>query len=76
MTSLSKISVGNSATVTNVAGDPDLQQRILEMGILPGQIVTVVRTAPLGDPIEVEVMGYRLSLRKDEAAHVEVEVTT
>ncbi|MHC4840402.1 MAG: FeoA family protein [Planctomycetota bacterium] len=76
MTTLSKISVGNSATVTNVGGDSDLQQRILEMGILPGQVVTVIRTAPLGDPIEVEVMGYQLSLRKAEAAHVEVEATT
>ncbi len=73
MTNLSEIPVGSSALVTNVSGDADLQQRILEMGILPGQQVTVLRTAPLGDPIEVEVMGYSLSLRKSEAAGIEVE---
>ncbi|MEE9311682.1 MAG: ferrous iron transport protein A [Planctomycetota bacterium] len=73
MTNLSEISVGSSALVTNVSGDAVLQQRILEMGILPGQQVTVLRTAPLGDPIEVEVMGYSLSLRKSEAAYIEVE---
>lgn len=73
MTNLSEISVGQSALVTNVSGDASLQQRILEMGILPGQQVTVIRTAPLGDPIEVEVMGYSLSLRKSEAAYIEVE---
>ncbi|MCF6228243.1 MAG: ferrous iron transport protein A [Planctomycetes bacterium] len=73
MTNLSEISVGQSALITNVSGDASLQQRILEMGILPGQQVRVIRTAPLGDPIEVEVMGYSLSLRKSEAVYIEVE---
>ncbi|MDC1141677.1 FeoA family protein [Planctomycetota bacterium] len=72
MTTLATIPVGDSATVVNVSGNADLEQRILEMGLLPGQVVTVVRTAPLGDPIEVEVMGYQLSLRKSEAAQIEV----
>jgi Fe2+ transport system protein FeoA len=60
----------------DVAGDPALQQRLLEMGVLPGTEVTVVRFAPLGDPIEVKVLGYSLSLRRSEAALVQVEVAS
>lgn len=72
---LDKLPIGATATVTDVQGDPQLQQRILEMGVLPGTQVQVVRYAPLGDPIEIKVMGYNLSLRKAEAKHVSVEVT-
>lgn len=71
---LDKLPIGTVATVTDVSGDAQLQQRILEMGVLPGSTVQVVRYAPLGDPIEVKVMGYSLSLRKAEAKHVSVEV--
>jgi Fe2+ transport system protein FeoA len=44
------------------------------MGVLPGTTITLVRTAPLGDPLEVQVRGYSLTLRKSEAEHVEVEL--
>ena len=71
---LDKLPIGTVATVTDVAGDAQLQQRILEMGVLPGSQVQVIRYAPLGDPIEIKVMGYSLSLRKAEAKHVSVEV--
>jgi ferrous iron transport protein A len=51
----------------------DIGQRLLEMGLTPGTAVRMVGTAPLGDPLELEVRGYRLSVRKLEAARVEVE---
>lgn len=70
---LSSLSVGRRARVLEVGGDDQLQQRLLEFGILPGVEVRLVRVAPLGDPIEIEVLGYNLSLRKSEAAHVHIE---
>lgn len=70
---LAQLKPGNSARVVDVAGDSALQQRILEMGILPGTQVRLVRIAPLGDPMEFVVLGYHLSLRKSEAACVTVE---
>ncbi len=76
MTTLADLSVGASARVISVTGQAALEQRILEMGVLPGVQVKVVRQAPLGDPIEIRVMGYSLSLRRSEAACIEVEVQT
>lgn len=73
MTTLAQISAGASATVTGIHAEPALEQRILEMGLLPGVQVKVLRFAPLGDPIEIKVMGYSLSLRRSEAACIEVE---
>lgn len=57
----------------DVQGDATLQQRILEMGILPGTEVKLIRVAPLGDPMEFSVLGYNLSLRRSEAECVIVE---
>jgi Fe2+ transport system protein FeoA len=71
---LDKLPVGTSATILDVAGEPELQQRLLEMGLIPGSLLKVVRFAPLGDPMEIRVMGYSLSLRRSEARHVQVEV--
>jgi Fe2+ transport system protein FeoA len=73
---LDKLTVGTSATILDVAGEPELQQRLLEMGLIPGSLLKVVRFAPLGDPMEIKVMGYSLSLRRSEARHVQVEVAT
>jgi ferrous iron transport protein A len=70
---LAQLRPGQKARVTDVQGDPMLQQRILEMGILPGTEVKLIRVAPLGDPMEFSVLGYNLSLRKSEAACVIVE---
>jgi len=47
-----------------------IRQRLMEMGLTPGTSIEIVRVAPLGDPIEVKVRGYRLSLRKQDAAHI------
>lgn len=62
---------GATATVTGYTGD--LPARLLEMGLVPGTVVEVVRLAPLGDPMELKVRGFLLSVRKAEAAHVEIE---
>jgi ferrous iron transport protein A len=70
---LSNLTVGSRATVTSFPSHGAAFLRLREMGVLPGTPVTLVRTAPLGDPIEIAVRGYRLTLRKSEAEHVWVE---
>ena len=65
--------MGGRARVSDVAGDDDVALRLLEMGLTPGTDVRLVGRAPLGDPLEFEVRGYRLSLRQAEAARVAVE---
>ena len=57
----------------NVSGSDEVGLRLLEMGLTPGVYVTVVGAAPLGDPLELELRGYRLSVRRSEAARVEVQ---
>jgi Fe2+ transport system protein FeoA len=70
---LADLARGDRARVTAVAGAPATTQRLLEMGLTTGALVEVVRFAPLGDPIEVKVRGYRLSLRREDARGIEVE---
>ena len=72
---LSQIKVGERARVrsVDVDGDGEVGVRLLEMGLTPGVEIRLVGVAPLGDPLEFEVRGYRLSLRKTEAARVEIE---
>lgn len=72
---LSELSVGATATVREFPRAGTATLRLREMGVLPGTPVTLVRTAPLGDPIEIKVRGYHLTLRKTEAEHVLVEPT-
>lgn len=72
-TTLSKLQVGGRARVIGVAGDAPLQQRLLELGLVPGVEVRLVRVAPLGDPIEISLLGYNLSVRRADAAAVSVE---
>ena len=69
---LDALAPGASGTVTGYRGD--LPARMLEMGLVPGTPVEVVRLAPLGDPMELKVRGFLLSVRKEEAARVVVEV--
>jgi len=71
--SLADVEVGGAATIVRVAGARGLSIRLMEMGLLPGTRVEVLRVAPLGDPIEVRVRGFALSIRRDEARGVEVE---
>lgn len=72
MPSLATLDPGRSARVEWLGGDDAITLRLLEMGLTPGVAVRVVGRAPLGDPIEVELRGYRLSLRRSEASRVEV----
>ena len=70
---LKEISVGNSARIDAVGGEGALRQHFLDMGVIPGAEVTVVKLAPMGDPIEIRLRGYELTLRLDEAAWIEVK---
>lgn len=72
MTRLSDLQVGQGGCVEAVAGDAALTQRLMAMGLLPGTAVTVVRVAPLGDPITIELHGSQLSIRRREAAEVTI----
>ena len=70
--SLNKLGVGCRGSVFAVGGDPELRRRLLEMGFCNGASVEVVRRAPLGDPIEFRLRGYHLSLRDEQARHVQI----
>ncbi len=72
MATLKDVKVGESATVTKLTGAGAIKRRIMDMGLTKGTTVLVHKVAPLGDPIEVTVRGYELTLRKDEAACIEV----
>ncbi|MCS6843029.1 MAG: ferrous iron transport protein A [Caldilineales bacterium] len=73
MSDLSQLQPGQRARVCEVKGSTALRRRLLDMGLVPGAEIEVVRVAPLGDPVEYMVKGYRLSLRRSEAAKVTVE---
>jgi ferrous iron transport protein A len=70
MRTLDQLKPGELATVEKLHGDGAIHQRLLEMGVIEGAGIEVVRLAPLGDPMEIVVQGYHLSLRKAEAALV------
>lgn len=70
---LSQLTVGASAVVREFPKTGSAFLRLREMGLSPGVRITLVRTAPLGDPIEIKVRGYNLTLRKSDADHVLVE---
>ena len=71
---LSDFTVGERGTIVKVSGEGRIRRRLFDMGITPQADVVMRKKAPLGDPIEVTVSGYELTLRKAEAACVEVEV--
>ena len=71
---LDRLPVGKSAVILSVAGEGKLRNHLLDMGFIPGTRVTVLKTAPFGDPIEISLRGYTLILRKADAANIEVEV--
>ena len=70
---LKELGIGKSAVVKNVGGEGALRQHFLDMGIIPGTEITVVKYAPMGDPVELRLHGYELTLRLDDAAHIEME---
>jgi ferrous iron transport protein A len=73
LTLLADLPVGCRGRVNSILGSDELAVRLLEMGLTPGVEVAVVGTAPLGDPLELELRGYRLSVRRTEAARVELD---
>ena len=70
---LSELKVGKNAVITKVGGKGALRQHFLDMGMVPGAEVTLVKLAPMGDPMELEIHGYELTLRLAEAAEIEIE---
>lgn len=72
MANLAHVGVGETTRILDVPGADTVSLRLLEMGLTPGVTVAVVAAAPLGDPLEVELRGYRLSIRRREAALVTV----
>lgn len=71
---LDKLPLGQEAVITAVGGEGALRCRLLDMGLIPKTRVRVEKVAPLGDPLELRVRGYSLSLRKEDARKIEVEV--
>ena len=73
MKTLRDVSIGETVRVVKLHGEGAVKRRIMDMGITKGIEVYVRKVAPLGDPVEVNVRGYELSLRKEDAAMIEVE---
>ncbi len=71
---LKDLKSGQKGIITKVSGVGSIFRRLLDMGISKGAEITVVRVAPLGDPVEIKVRGYNLSLRKSEAANIYVDL--
>ena len=69
---LRDLHIGQSARVVNVGGDGINRQHLLDMGIIPDAVIKLVKFAPMGDPMEVMIHGYSLTLRLAEAAHIQV----
>ena len=69
---LDQISQGSTARIVDVTGDDTLAVRLMEMGLIEGEEIELLGTAPFGDPLEFSIRGYRLSLRKNEAQRVVV----
>ena len=70
---LSELPVGRTAAVTTMGGEGALRLRLLDMGLTPGTRVRVEKVAPLGDPMQIELRGYLLTLRLEDTARIEVE---
>ena len=71
---LSMLEIGQRARVIQVTGSGSSRKRLLDMGMIPGTVLSVTKKAPLGDPVDFKLKGYNLSLRKQEARMVIVEV--
>ena len=69
---LGDVAVGTTASVVKLNGGGSVRRRIMDMGITKGAVVSVVKVAPLGDPIQLTVRGYELTLRKEDAKMIEV----
>ncbi len=70
--SLDRLAPGESGTIARIDGEPAIARRLMELGLVPGTTVEMIRTAPLGDPLELTVRGMHLSLRRSEARSIHV----
>ena len=73
MKTLRQVAIGDTVTVVKIHGEGAVRRRIMDMGLTKGVSVTVRKVAPLGDPIQLNVRGYELSIRKADAEMIEVE---
>ena len=73
---LTNLPIGESAKVTAVNGNNAITKRLMEMGVVPGVSVRMIKSAPFGDPLEIRVRGYHLAMRKSEADYIEVQNLT
>ena len=71
---LKEVKIGSTVKVVKLYGEGAVKRRIMDMGITKGVSITVRKVAPLGDPIELSVRGYELSIRKQDAENIEVEI--
>ena len=72
---LKDLQIGQSGCISKVGGNGELRQHFLDMGVIPGTVITKIKTAPMGDPVEFDVSGYELTMRLDDAAKIEVEAS-
>ncbi len=73
MRTLKDVKIGETVRVTKVGGEGAIKRRIMDMGITKGVTIKVIKVAPLGDPVEITVRGYELTLRKADCQNIEVE---
>ena len=73
MKTLGDVAVGDSSVIVKLHGTGTLRRHLMDMGLIKGTAFKVAKVAPLGDPVQITVRGYELSIRKEEAAIVEVE---
>ena len=71
---LNELNVGDSGVIVSFKGKGSIRKHLMEMGFVKGANVEIQRVAPLGDPIEVKIKGYSISLRKEEAKNIEIEI--
>ncbi|MDD4003014.1 MAG: ferrous iron transport protein A [Clostridia bacterium] len=72
--SLEEFAVGEKGIIKNVGGEGKIRRRLFDMGVTPGAEIILRKKAPLGDPLEIKIRGYELTLRKTEAAYITMEV--
>lgn len=73
---LDKLAIGQSAKIIAVGGEGSLRNRLIDMGLIPKTTVMLRKVAPMGDPIEIRLRGYELTLRKEDASVITVEATS
>ena len=71
---LDQLGVGESAVITKVGGEGELRLRLLDMGLIPRTVVKLVKVAPMGDPLQIQVRGYEITLRKEDLKNIEINI--